>query len=375
MQKKRRLKRSVIAACLLLFLLVLVWRYLAYRTRQEPLEPQAPDTPHVVLPSPSPGEPDSLMEDTTDAAVKDTVLKPQIPEAPAPRQTDTIPVVTDTVDAVPADSTVRPETPCDRDSVPPWVYPDPSGGMHYGPVSVVLVTNEPAVMRWRFEDNPAWTPYDGRAIEITSSATLVYEGVDSCQNYAQTRKEYYEIQPFPRSKYCPDDMAHVKVGETSFCIDRFEWPNQLNVRPTAFVSLYHAIDSCFSVGKRLCKKDEWIIACSGPQSTRYPYGGVYEKNACVSRDTSAHKSGTYRECRGYFDVYDMSGNLAEWTNTRSTQNPSRYEVMGGFWKTGSESSCFHSRYSYFPQNRHNPVGFRCCKDSNIPSPDTKSKRP
>jgi hypothetical protein len=37
-------------------------------------------------------------------------------------------------------------------------------------------------------------------------------------------------------------------------------------------------------------------------------------------------------------------------------------VMGGFWQSGPRSGCFDIRYSYFPQNRHNPVGFRCCKD-------------
>jgi formylglycine-generating enzyme required for sulfatase activity len=59
----------------------------------------------------------------------------------------------------------------------------------------------------------------------------------------------------------------------------------------------------------------------------------------------------------------MAGNLAEWTSTPSPQNSSFNNVMGGYWESGSQSRCADARYSYFPQNRHNPVGFRCCKDA------------
>jgi formylglycine-generating enzyme required for sulfatase activity len=58
----------------------------------------------------------------------------------------------------------------------------------------------------------------------------------------------------------------------------------------------------------------------------------------------------------------MAGNLAEWTSTRSSKNDRFYNVMGGFWESGPQSTCFDKRYSYFPQNRHNPVGFRCCSE-------------
>jgi formylglycine-generating enzyme required for sulfatase activity len=118
-----------------------------------------------------------------------------------------------------------------------------------------------------------------------------------------------------------------------------------------------------SRSKRLCSTEEWSLACSGPHSSAYPYGRLYESHACVTGDTAAWPSGFKPECRGYFDVYDMSGNLMEWTNTRSMTNRQFYNVMGGFWESGSASDCFGARYSYYPQNRHNPVGFRCCADA------------
>jgi formylglycine-generating enzyme required for sulfatase activity len=58
----------------------------------------------------------------------------------------------------------------------------------------------------------------------------------------------------------------------------------------------------------------------------------------------------------------MSGNLAEWTSTQAKRNSRYYNVMGGYWESGPASGCYATRYGYYPQNRHNPVGFRCCKD-------------
>ena len=104
--------------------------------------------------------------------------------------------------------------------------------------------------------------------------------------------------------------------------------------------IYHAMDSCFTAGKRLCATDEWKLACAGAYSWKYPYGDSYESKACVTRDTSVHVSGDKPECRGYFGIFDMSGNLAEWTNTKSKKNPEFFNVMGGFWESGPQSSCF-----------------------------------
>ena len=64
----------------------------------------------------------------------------------------------------------------------------------------------------------------------------------------------------------------------------------------------------------------------------------------------------------------MSGNLLEWTSTRAAENGTFTYAMGGFWESGPKSACGDKRYSYYPQNRHNPVGFRCCGDLPEPPP-------
>lgn len=63
-------------------------------------------------------------------------------------------------------------------------------------------------------------------------------------------------------------------------------------------------------------------------------------------------------------MYDMNGNLWEWTDTPAREMPNRYLVAGGAWDTQNESKCTDTKYSFYPQNQYNFVGFRCCADAN-----------
>jgi hypothetical protein len=255
------------------------------------------------------------------------------------------------------------EETCDGDTTAPWVYPDPSGGLHHKAVSIRLFATKPCAIEWKTDSAEPWQAYSGKEIHLEKTTALLMRAVDSCGNKMPERDERYELRPDDTIRYCPDDMEHVAVAKTSYCIDRYEWPNKKGQNPRTYVSLYQAMDTCASAGKRLCTSDEWTVACTGPYGWKYPYGEKYEIYACVTNDTTARPSGEKPECRGYFGAFDMSGNCAEWTSTRSSKNAHFYNVMGGFWESGPQSGCFDVRYSYFPQNRHNPIGFRCCKDA------------
>jgi hypothetical protein len=257
--------------------------------------------------------------------------------------------------------------PCKTDTTSLWVYPDPSGGLHKKTLQVYFVSNKPAIIEWKFENESDWKQFAGNPITIDVTATIEFRAKDSCGRQLEKRAEYYEIERAESIQYCPDGMEYIKVGANKYCIDRYEWPNRKKAEPLSYISKYGASDSCYSVGKRLCSAEEWMIACMGPYSWKYPYGQVYEGHACSTNDTAVRVSGSKPECRSFFGVYDMSGGLAEWTDTRAVENQQFYYVKGGFWESGPQSSCFDKRYSYYPQNRHNPVGFRCCQDTLIKS--------
>jgi len=352
----------MIAALLLAVLLLLIWLIGRHR---RPLSPGSGRVGHAV-----PAVVTAPRADTTGRA-PDTALhvrKPTAAKTTAARRiaADTAVVRRDSIDDTSARTadTSRPATdPCARDTTPPWAYLDPAGGLHRSPVSAVFSATKPCRIDWRRGGQPSWRTYAGEEIRIAASDTIFFRAIDSCGRRMTERFEAYSITPLEPSAHCPADMEYITISGTAYCIDRYEWPDVKGRAPMPYVSVYQAMDSCFAKGKRLCSSDEWMLACAGPYSWRYTYGQTYEPRACVTHDTAARPSGSARECRGYFDVYDMSGNLAEWTNTRSLKNHNYYTVMGGFWESGAESGCGDSRYSYYPQNRHNPVGFRCCKDA------------
>ncbi|NLL13783.1 MAG: formylglycine-generating enzyme family protein [Fibrobacter sp.] len=260
---------------------------------------------------------------------------------------------------------------CAKDTVALWVYPEPSGGLHRKTISVSMISNKECNIFYRFIGDEQWVSYSGEKISIDSTSTLQYKATDSCGNQMQLREEYYEIEVSDKESPCLPGMELVKFGNSEFCIDRYEWPNKKGVIPESYISLYQAMDSCYSVGKRLCTSEEWMLACSGPHTWSYPYGQVYERYACATHEKKVSVSGSRPECRSFFGVYDMSGSLLEWTSTRAEANRHFYYVMGGFWESGPQSGCSEKRYSYFPENQHNPVGFRCCSDLPDRSGDIK----
>ncbi len=266
----------------------------------------------------------------------------------------------DSVAAPSQDTTESATIRCHNDTIAPYVYPDPAGGLHHEIVHCKLISNKVCAIEVSIGNNSSYHAYSGEILTIAQTTAVYYRAIDSCGNSMESKKAVYEILPPDTSGSCSKDMALISVGTTRFCIDRFEWPNRKGNLPSAYVSQYAAADSCLLAKKRLCTAEEWTLACSGPYSYTYSYGEKYEPRACVTDDTTSKKSGSRSECRGYFDVYDMSGNLSEWTSSPSIKNKRYFMVMGGYWSSGIESACTSNRYSYFPENRHNPVGFRCC---------------
>lgn len=376
-QKKIHRKKKITFLILLLILLLLLIWFLFLRNRQtEPKVGSGTDTVSVV---PAIPEDSGVVIDTV-AIVDSVVIEDTVSDnidtvrtvvSPKPAVKDTIRM--DTVVTVDSsavydsagameDSVESVNDPCRQDTTALWVYPDPSGGLHYNQVSVRFVANREAKIHYRMKEDATWRVFEGKPVTIKATTTLYFDAIDSCGRVMERREEYYEIETGRSRSPCDNGMEYISVGDMHFCMDRYEWPNRKGVRPQSYVSYYQAMDSCFSVDKRMCSLEEWTVACGGAYSYSYPYGNTYEPNGCVTHDTLVAPSGSKPECRSFFGVFDMSGNLLEWTSTKARENSAFFYVIGGFWESGPKSGCRSRRYSYYPQNRHNPVGFRCCKD-------------
>jgi formylglycine-generating enzyme required for sulfatase activity len=183
-----------------------------------------------------------------------------------------------------------------------------------------------------------------------------------------------------------------------FCIDRFEYPNVLGQWPVIFVSFDEGQALCAEGGKRLCSEDEWTFACEGEEGRPYPYGDGYTRDpsACVCdapwiafNETAMHPrdaastgqelarlwqgrpSGQPR-CRSPFGVYDLTGNVDEWTQ-RVHPGPHASILKGGYWGP-VRTRCRPSTRSHAPTHMFYQQGFRCCRDASVvPFPEAESK--
>ncbi len=174
-----------------------------------------------------------------------------------------------------------------------------------------------------------------------------------------------------------------------FCIDRFEYPNLRGAYPWIFVTWYDAKEICAAAGKRLCTEAEWTFACEGEEATPYPYGYERDPGACVidmpwiAVDESAldartetrvlseidrlwqgESSGSRPRCRSPFGLYDMTGNIDEWTTSvRPGERPSI--LKGGYWGP-VRARCRPSTRVHGEDFAFYQQGFRCC--ANAPPP-------
>jgi sulfatase modifying factor 1 len=177
--------------------------------------------------------------------------------------------------------------------------------------------------------------------------------------------------------------AKLPTKDMSFCIDRFEYPNRKGEYPLIYVNWFDSKKLCESDGKRLCNEEEWTFACEGEDATPYPYGFDRDKDACVvdkswrwfdasaygkSKDTIIREldklwqgvpSGSQPKCKSPFGVYDMIGNVDEYTKSIApTGSPAI--LKGGYWGP-VRTRCRPATRAHGPEHAFYQQGFRCCK--------------
>ena len=220
--------------------------------------------------------------------------------------------------------------------------------------------------------------------------------------------------PAPASNArCPAEMSNVG---NRFCVDRYEgsllerlesgatqpWPHYMppadghvylarssaGTIPQAYISAAQARAACEAVHKRLCQPVEWRAACGGSQGYAYPYGASRVRGKC--HDTGAApmlvyhlaemkrgwgpielndprndqlentvaKTGAYAECVNDYGIYDMVGNLHEWTADPNGT------FQGGYWLDTAlhGDGCAYRTISHGYKYHDYSTGFRCCAD-------------
>ena len=126
-----------------------------------------------------------------------------------------------------------------------------------------------------------------------------------------------------------------------------------------------------SKGYRLPTKTEWLYAAAGgSKSQGFKYSGSntpgevawYKNNSGEKTHAVATKKGNE------LGLYDMSGNVYEWTNSDSNNKP----FMGGAWAEKEYNVESKSDNYDKPENRSKYTGFRVARFAEIIAPDASA---
>ncbi len=206
---------------------------------------------------------------------------------------------------------------------------------------------------------------------------------------------------------CPSDMQEVEA----FCVDRYEAPNVAGALPLVMYTFDESSSWCEARGKRLCFDDEWTRACAGIAGSSYPYGDVNVPGICnddkiwkvydqakldgwpwslpaasietldalleaaravgaqgtiaadhVEELYQGEGSGLGSGCAGLDEVFDLTGNVEEWTRRRDGGSGAQFSgsLKGRYW--AEPRTCQSAVETHGNGFRFYEIGFRCCRD-------------
>jgi hypothetical protein len=180
------------------------------------------------------------------------------------------------------------------------------------------------------------------------------------------------------------EAARPDASSTSAGVKTARACSKKGVLPWGDVTYAEAEAACIAAGKRLCTATEWFLACSGAPADPagcttstgdgcyFPYGDTYAATTCNGADRVPSSpgpvpTGSLASCASPGAIYDMSGNLKEWTNDPRSDgtppDPDGYTVRGGSFDTiASGLRCDFTFATLPPGFAYPNLGFRCCSN-------------
>lgn len=146
------------------------------------------------------------------------------------------------------------------------------------------------------------------------------------------------------------------------------YPRGKSLHPVVGVSLNDALAFCAWLDCRLPTEEEWEKAARGPDRRTYPWGEEWVEglfcNNWESKAAGTTPVDRYPQGVGPYGVWDMVGNVWEWTGSEY-QGPFMHVLRGGSWREfGSIAVRLTARSWLWIDEGRDDVGFRCARSLN-----------
>jgi iron(II)-dependent oxidoreductase len=217
---------------------------------------------------------------------------------------------------------------------------------------------------------------DGYPDELPVHA--VYLEAFRIDKYEVTNKQYLQfIQSATglcKDHVCMDTKADNPESHIVYQNGRHTVEAGYEQHPATLVSWYGAQTYCQHQGKRLPTEAEWEKAARGLDGRTYPWGNVVDRSRlnAGSHVGDTTPVGSYPAGASPYGVYDLAGNVWEWTadwyraypasSHRSSFSGEKYKVVrGGSWNHPIDDARTTMRDLAHPARRIHVVGFRCVR--------------
>lgn len=185
------------------------------------------------------------------------------------------------------------------------------------------------------------------------------------ENHSLFLKSFYmDIYPITNEEY------YIFAQETGFAHPK-NWINgkpdvEILNQPVVYVTYDDANEYAKWANKRLPTEQEWEKAARGVNGDIFPWGNsptVAKTNVKESGIGKLTEVDRFKSAVSPFGIYDMSGNIWEWCETRTSEN--RRVIKGSSFNSPFEyAKCYTTNDASHYMN-DNDTGFRCVKDIEV----------